>query len=100
MFIHSEAAKIEHVLTNYKHFAGLLATIVGVFSFIPVLFTVYKTKKTSNFPLKALILALLSNILWLYYAMSKDKAIDIQLSIMAVLYFFIYSFILYTKVFN
>jgi uncharacterized protein with PQ loop repeat len=96
----SESTKIQQDMVSFKHFAGLIATIVGVISFIPILFTVYETKKTSNFPYRALILALTSNILWLYYAMAKDKLVDYQLAIMAILYFFIYSFILYTKAFS
>jgi len=100
MFINDEALKIEHELLNFKHYAGLLATIIGVISFVPVLFTVYESKKASNFPYRALILALTSNILWLYYALAKNPKIDLQLAGMAILYFFIYSFILYTKVFR
>ena len=63
MFLHTDYLKIQQILGNFKHFAGLLATIIGVISFIPVLFTVHKTKKASNFPYRALILALTSNIL-------------------------------------
>ena len=95
-----DSSKIEQDFVSFKHFAGLTATIVGVISFIPILLTVYETKKTSNFPYRALILALISNMLWLYYSLAKDKLIDYQLAIMAILYFFIYSFILYTKAFR
>ena len=87
MFLHTDYFKIQQILGNFKHFAGLLATIIGVISFIPVLFTVHKTKKASNFPYRALILALTSNILWLYYALAKNPKTDLQLAGMAILFF-------------
>ena len=98
MVFHAEMVKTHALFIKSKHFAGLLATIIGVISFIPILFTVHNTKKTSNFPYRALILALISNTLWFYYALTKDSTIDIQLASMGVLYFLIYSFILYIKI--
>ena len=77
--------------------AGLLATIIGIISYLPVVYTVYKTKKTTNFPYKALFLAIISNSLWIYYGLSNPKGMDKQIILMGVLYFLIYVFILYTK---
>lgn len=92
--------KIEEYAETHSKIAGFLATIIGIISFVPVLYVVYKTKKTVNFPYRTLILALISNLLWIYYSVAKYPKIDFQVAFMGVLYFFIYLFILQTKVFN
>lgn len=97
MFIHAIMFDLENIWGNPIKISGLVATMIGIISFIPVLYIVYKTKITKNFPYKTLILALISNILWILYAAAKDKTIDKQLMFMGVLYFIIYLFILYTK---
>ena len=90
----------DNILKNYIGAAGFLATIVGIISFLPVLYVVYRTKKTNNFPYKALILALVSNSLWIFYAFKKGPKVDVQVAFMGILYFLIYSFILYIKMSN
>lgn len=90
----------DNMLKNYIGAAGFLATIVGIISFLPVLYVVYRTKKTNNFPYKALILALVSNSLWIFYAFKKGPKVDVQVAFMGILYFLIYSFILYIKMSN
>ena len=92
--------KIEEYAETHSKIAGFLATIIGIISFVPVIYVVYKTKKTVNFPYRTLILALISNLLWIYYSVSKYPKIDFQVAFMGVLYFFIYLFILQTKVFH
>jgi uncharacterized protein with PQ loop repeat len=91
--------KIEEYAETHSKIAGFLATIIGIISFLPVLYIVYKTKKTINFPYRTLILALLSNLLWIYYSVAKYPKIDFQIAFMGSLYFFIYLFILHTKAF-
>jgi len=86
------------MLENPEKLTGLFATIIGIISFLPVIYIVYKTKNTKNFPYKTLILALISNLLWIYYALVKDKQIDKQLLLMGILYFLIYIFIFVTKI--
>jgi uncharacterized protein with PQ loop repeat len=98
MFIHTSITNLEKIGEAPSKFAGLAATIIGIISFIPILYVVHITKKTKNFPYRGLILALISNLLWIYYAAAKDHIIDKQLMFMGVLYFFIYAFILYTKI--
>ena len=98
MFIHTGITDLENIGVNLGKFAGLAATTIGLISFLPILYVVYKTKKTKNFPYRALILALISNLLWIFYAAAKDHIIDKQLMFMGILYFFIYAFILYTKI--
>ena len=92
--------KIEEYAETHSKIAGFLATIIGIISFVPVIYVVYKTKKTVNFPYRTLILALISNLLWIYYSVAKYPKIDFQVAFMGVLYFFIYLFILQTKVFH
>ena len=38
---------------QYLKITGYLATVIGVVSFIPVVYVVFKTKKTLNFPQKS-----------------------------------------------
>ena len=98
MFIHNSINKIKEFEKNNINLVGLFATLIGIISFLPVIYVVYNTKRTANFPFKTLILALISNILWIYYAIAKDEKIDTQIAFMGTLYFFIYSFILFTKI--
>lgn len=78
--------------------AGFLATIIGIISFFPVLYVVFKTKKTVNFPYYTLILALISNSLWIYYSLAEYPNIRAETAFMGILYFLIYTFILYIKI--
>lgn len=86
-----------HKFITFQNITGLLATIIGIISFLPVVYLVYKTKNTSNFPYKTLILAIMSNVLWIYYALATKTPTDDQVAFMGTLYLFIYLFILYTK---
>lgn len=86
-----------HNFIEFQNVTGLLATIIGIISFLPVVYLVYKTKNTSNFPYKTLILAIISNILWIYYAVATKTPADDQIAFMGTLYLCIYLFILYTK---
>ena len=99
MFINKAISNIRNFVQPHIGLAGLAATIIGIISFLPVIYIVYRTKKTDNFPFKALLLALISNTLWIYYAIAKGPVIDIEIALSGALYFFIYSFILYTKIF-
>jgi uncharacterized protein with PQ loop repeat len=55
---------------------GLIATILGVLSFLNIVYNIEVSGNTHNFSYKALILSLLSNILWLIYGFKKkDKSI-------------------------
>ena len=73
---------------------GILATIIGIISFIPVILIIYKTKKTNNFPYYSIFLQIISNILWLIYGIYKKAYANM---ISGILYFLIYFFILYIK---
>ena len=48
---------------------GIIATLVGIISIIPIAMEVWKTKKTVAFPYFALGLAILSNSLWVAFGL-------------------------------
>ena len=73
---------------------GIVAAIIGVISYIPVIINVYRTKKTNNFPYYTLILALVSNLLWIIYGVFESTYANIM---SGIIYFTIYLFILYIK---
>lgn len=73
---------------------GLLATLLGVIRFIPIMHKVYKTGKTNNFPYIALFLALASNILWIIYGTFDSTYANI---VAGSLFFSAYAFILFIK---
>lgn len=80
---------------QYFGWAGLLATFIGIMSFLPILYRITQTKDTSNFTYTNLGLALVSNILWIIFGINKDVMTSI---ISGILYLFIYGFILAYKV--
>lgn len=90
---------IENMTVNYVSVAGIIATIIGILSFLPVIYVVYKSKNTSNFPYNSLVLAITSNLLWIYYAISNKPQIDYPLAIKGTVYLLIYTYILFTKSF-
>ena len=80
--------------SHFLEILGVLATIIGALSFIPVLYTVWDTKKAHDFPFIGLVFALLSNLLWIYYGHFKSAKAPI---FMGMLYVCIYGFILSVK---
>ena len=72
----------------------LLASILGLMRFIPIVYEIYKTKKTNNFTPTMLSLALTSTIFWLIFGIYKNT-IPIILSSMFAL--FVYTYICYIK---
>ena len=79
---------------HYLEFLGVLATILGAISFLPVLYTVWHSKTAHDFPYIGLVFALSSNLLWIYYGHFKDAKAAF---FMGVLYVAIYGFILTIK---
>jgi uncharacterized protein with PQ loop repeat len=76
---------------------GVLATFIGLFSFMPVMNHIRKTKKAEDFPFMALFFALVSNLIWIYYGHIKGTKATI---FMGLCYVFIYGFILSVKISN
>ena len=79
---------------HYLEILGIFATILGVISFMPVLDTVWHTKKAHDFPFIGLVLAICSNALWIYYGHKKDAKATF---FMGFLYVAIYGFIIAIK---
>jgi uncharacterized protein with PQ loop repeat len=79
---------------QYLGWAGILATFIGIMSFLPILYRITQTKDTSNFTYTNLGLALISNLLWIIFGINKDVMTSL---ISGILYMFIYGFILVYK---
>lgn len=73
---------------------GILASIIGLLRFIPLVIEIYKTKKTNNFPYLMLLLAISSTFLWLIYGFINYS---IALLISASIALSVYLFILFMK---
>jgi uncharacterized protein with PQ loop repeat len=73
---------------------GLLASLIGLCRFIPLIYEIHKTKKTNNFTYITLILALISSALWLIFGI-YETAIPIILS--SIISLSIYIYIIFIK---
>ena len=76
---------------------GIIATVVGLTSFIPVMHHIHQTKKAEDFPFIGLFFALTSNLIWIYYGHNKNARATM---FMGICYVFIYGFILSVKIRN
>ena len=74
---------------------GSMAIVLGIVSFLPILYKIWKTKDTRNFTTTNLILALISNTLWIYYGTMKNASVNIW---SGSLYFSIYIYIMIFKI--
>ena len=83
-----------HIIPLKASTIGYISTLLGVSSMLPVLHVVYKTHKTNNFPKQTLIIAMLSNFLWIVYGLQEKANASI---FMGLVYLLIYSFILIIK---
>ena len=73
---------------------GLLASFFGLLRFIPMVYQIYKTKRTNNFTPTMLFLALSSTIFWLIFGYYENTLPVIISSLIA---FCVYSYIVYMK---
>jgi uncharacterized protein with PQ loop repeat len=78
-----------------KHVVGMIAVITGIISFIPILMKMRSTHNATNFTCLNLGLALISNVTWLLYGYLIKSNTNM---ISGVLYFIIYSYIVWVKV--
>ena len=79
---------------NYN-WLGYSASIIGLFSFIPLLWVVYSTGITKNFPYSALILTVIGwSLMALYGYLSKTT----PSMLLGLVYLCIFSYILYVKI--
>ena len=85
---------MSNIIVNNIDSIGLLASIIGLLRFIPIVIEIYKTKKTNNFPYLMLFFAITSTILWLIYAFINNS---IALIISAGLALTVYLYIMFMK---
>ena len=82
---------------NYKHLIGIVGTLVGLLSFRAMLWKIYTTGITINFPYESLILTVIGWSLIIIYGILTQSSINIFLG---SVYLTIFSSILITKILN
>lgn len=95
MSLQSNFNLVKNFLIKNKEYVGYLSTIVGFLSFRSVLETIYKTRKTNNFPYEALILTIFGWLLMSFYGFLKGSIPSILLGLV---YTSIFGYILYVKI--
>ena len=73
---------------------GLLASFLGLLRFIPMVYQIYKTKRTNNFTPTMILLALTSTIFWLVFGFYENILPVIISSVIAL---FVYLYIVFMK---
>ena len=73
---------------------GLLASFLGLLRFIPMVYQIYKTKRTNNFTPTMLFLALSSTIFWLIFGFYENT---LPIIISSLIAFAVYIYIVYMK---
>ena len=73
---------------------GIIATLVGIISVIPIAIKAWKTKKATSFTTTALVLAIISNTLWIIFGLSAGVKSSL-LSGSLYLAFYIFIFIIH-----
>lgn len=84
-------------LHEHKEYIGVAGTIIGVISFRALLYKIYTTGITVNFPYESLILTLIGWALTFFYGFIS-KSISIML--LGSIYFFMFLSILIVKILN
>ena len=73
---------------------GMAATIAGMLRFIPIVIEINRSKKTNNFTIWTLILAITSSIMWILYSFFQES---VSLAISASIALTVYMYIVYMK---
>ena len=73
---------------------GMAATIAGMLRFIPIVIEINRSKKTNNFTVWTLILAITSSIMWMLYSFFQES---VSLAISASIALTVYMYIVYMK---
>lgn len=79
-----------------KKYIGYIAMVLSFISFSPILYNIYKTKKTTNFSYTSIAVSFFISSLWIFYGVHQRSFITVLRSLVFV---FTYSFILYVKFF-
>ena len=74
---------------------GIAATITGMLRFIPIVIEINRSKKTNNFTVWTLVLAITSAIMWILYSFFQEST---ALAISASIALSVYMYIVYMKV--
>ena len=74
---------------------GMAATIAGMLRFVPIVIEINRSKKTNNFTIWTLILAITSAVMWILYSFFQES---ISLAISASIALSVYMYIVYMKV--
>ena len=73
---------------------GYIAVCLSILSFIPIVYNIYKTKQTNNFPYKTIFIALLAHMCWLVYGLYSHT---VATEYSGIFFVFMYLFIFYVK---
>ena len=73
---------------------GIAATITGMLRFIPIVIEINRSKKTNNFTVWTLVLAIISTIMWILYSFFQEST---ALAISASIALSVYMYIVYMK---
>lgn len=69
---------------------GFIAMSLGLMSYFPIIFNVYKTKKTNNFPYQSIFGILISQVCWFIYGLyTETSATEYSGFILTILYLYI-----------
>lgn len=78
-----------------KAYFGLFASVLGVATFVPIIYNVITTGKTNNFLWSAIIMGLLASIFWLLEGMRVDSSYLIANSYIFIFFYFLIGFVKY-----
>jgi len=82
---------------DFNEYIGNLAVFLSIISFLPVISTVYKTKKTNNLPYETILLVIAAQTCWFIYGLNIN-ALATEYS--GIFYVLAYLFVLYIKINN
>ena len=85
------------MINNYVTFIGILGTLIGLISFRAMLWEIYTSEITINFPYESLILTLVGWLLIMIYGILTKSIVVI---IIGFIYFCVFLFILIVKILN
>ena len=88
--------KEERTIFNIKKSNfGYIATVLSIISFLPIVYNIYKTKKTNNFNYISIFISFFISGLWIYFGIHEKSTVTMLRS---MLFICIYAFILYMKI--
>lgn len=85
------------MINNYVTFIGILGTLIGLISFRAMLWEIYTSGITINFPYESLILTLIGWLLTMIYGILTKSIVVVTLGF---IYFCVFLSILIVKILN